>query len=383
MNVTRRQLLSGKATTGNVLVCVFQRGAADGLNSLVPYGDDGYYASRPRVALPPPGQAGGVLDLDGFFGLHPALAPVRPLYDAGRLALVHACGVPHESRSHFDAQALVEAGVIDKGAISDGWLGRYLAQSASADDRTFRAVAISGAVPNVLAGANDPLAVDDLASFGLGTLGGTAYPDTLSVLYAADRPYAPVAQAALVALEELAAADPSQFAPENGAAYPSDDLGGKLLQAAQLIKAEIGVEVICADVGGWDHHENENTFLPRSLDGLARALAAFDTDLGARMAQVTVLVMTEFGRRVADNGSAGTDHGTAGLFYALGGSVAGGLHGVWPGLSAAQLHRGEDLAITTDLRGLLAQCLERRQGFASAATLFPGFTPGAEPAVFL
>lgn len=378
----RRRFLMGKASAAHTLVCIFQRGAADGLNCLVPYGDDGYYAARPRVALPRPGQAGGVLDIDGFFGLHPSLAPLLPLLNGGRLALVPACGVPHGSRSHFDAQALVEGGVTSKTTLGSGWLGRYLSQSASSEDRPFRAVAIAGAVPAALSGATDPLAVEDLEGFSLGSLGGAGYPDTLSLLYPPDRPQAAVAQAALAATAELAAADPAQYRPENGAAYPAGELGGKLLQAAQLIKAGLGVEVICADVGGWDHHVNENNVLPGALDGLARALAAFDTDLGARMAQVTVLVMTEFGRRVADNASAGTDHGTAGLFYAMGGGVVGGLHGVWPGLAPSQLAQGEDLAITTDLRGLLAQYLQRRHAFAQATALFPGFTPGSEPTVF-
>lgn len=372
-----------KAGNGNVLVCVFQRGAADGLNCLVPYGDDDYYARRTRIAIPPPGQSGGALDLDGFFGLNPAATAMRTLFDAGKLAMVHACGVPHGSRSHFDAQARVERGVTTNTGLDTGWIGRYLAQTASEVDRPFRAVAISGAVPTALLGAADPLAVSEIASFGLGELGGTPYQDTLDALFSSDRPYAGTAQAALTAMDELAAADPGQFQPENGAEYPAGDAGSKLLQAAQLIKADLGVEVVCIDVGGWDHHENENSYLPASIGGLGNALAAFDTDMGSRMDNVDVLVMTEFGRRVADNASNGTDHGAGSLFYALGGGVLGGqVGGTWPGLADAQLQDGEDLAITTDLRDVLSQYLTRRLDYASAAALFPNFTPGTAPELF-
>lgn len=380
MSLTRRALLGGRTArknlTGNVLVCVFQRGAADGLNSVVPWRDADYYALRPRIAVPPPGDGdGAAIDLDGFFGLHPQLAPLLPLYTEGRLALLHATGVPHGSRSHFDAQALVEAGATDDAGLDAGWLGRHLAATAAEDDSLFRAVAIAGAVPGSLRGARDPLAIGDLDSFGLGELGGSHYQDTLALLYADGRPYADPAQAALAASDALAAADPGQYGPENGADYPAGELGGRLLQAAQLIKAELGIEVICADVGGWDHHESENSFLPTALDGLARALLAFDTDLGARMAQVTVLVITEFGRRAADNVSAGTDHGTAGCAYLLGGGVAGAqVAGVWPGLAPAALAGGQDLAITTDLRQVLAQMLARL-GNPDPASAFPGFVP--------
>ena len=385
MSLSRRDLLKGaKAATGNVLVCIFQRGAADGLNCLVPYGDPDYYARRTRIAIPPPGQSGGALDLNGFFGLNPAAASMRTLYDAGRLALVHAAGVPHGTRSHFDAQARVEEGIAAGLALDTGWIGRHLAATASAADRPFRATSLSGAVPTSLLGAPDPLAVSEIDVFGLGDLGGTPYQDTLAALFRESVPYAGTAQTALAAMDELAAADPGQFMPANGAEYPAGEAGSKLLQAAQLIKADLGVEVVCLDLGGWDHHENENSYLPASLGGMADALLAFDTDLGAQMERVTVIAMTEFGRRVGDNASNGTDHGTGSLFYALGGGVAGGqIAGSWPGLADAQLASGEDLAITTDTRGLLAQCLERRLGSADALALFPDYMPATVPTLFV
>lgn len=361
-----------KASGRDVLVCLFQRGAADGLSIAVPYGDADYYSQRPDIALPPPGQSGGVLDLDGYFGLHPAMAALMPAYAAGRLALVPACGLPHGSRSHFDAQALVEGGVASKTALTDsGWLGRYLAQTASSGDSLFRAVTIAGNVSASLNGAPEALAIDDLASFGLGDV-DPSYTATLATLYRMELPHAATAQNALSAMEQLAAANPGQFAPDNGAVYPETDLGQRLLQAGQMIKSTLGAQVICIDVGGWDLHENLPNFMPGVAGELAAALAAFDTDMGARMAGITVLVMTEFGRRVVQNGSKGTDHGYGGCLLTLGGGVYGGqVAGEWPGLANAKLVDGTDLAITTDLRDLLVQMLRNRLGFIPASDYFP------------
>lgn len=389
MTLTRQHLLHGrwKSATDQapVVICIFQRGAADGLNSLIPYGDDDYYRARPSLAIASPQGSSESIDVDGFFALPQASAELKNLYDQGQLALIPACGLPHGSRSHFDAQALVESGVASKTQIELGWLGRYLQATAQADDALFRATAISGSVPRALLGAPDPLAVSSLGDFGLGELGGSPYQTTLDELYAPAIPYSGAAQSALGAMDVLAAARPEQFAPENGAAYPGGELGPKLLQAAQIIKANMGAEIICMDVGGWDHHENQANFLPGSLSGLAQGLQALHTDLATRMQRVTVLVMTEFGRRVAENGSRGTDHGSAGLAYVLGAGVRGGqVHGRWPGLAPAQLDQGEDLAISTDLRSLMIQVLSQRLGYAEAGGLFPDFVPAPDtPTVFV
>lgn len=367
----------------DILVCVFQRGAADGMNSVIPYGDDDYYNLRQTIGVLPPGQ-GGAIDLDGFFGLHPAAAELLPLYQSGRLAALHATGIPHNSRSHFDAQALIESGAVEKQYLGTGWLARHLVATESAEDRPFRAVAISGAVPMSLAGADDPLAVDSLEDFGIGDAGGTSYQDTLDALYTGDVPFSGVAQASLSAMDELAAADPTQYPPDNGAVYPQSQPGSGLLQSAQLIKADLGVEVVCVDAGGWDHHENLPAVMPGSMSDLAAALSAFNTDLGAMMEHITVVVMTEFGRRAAENGSDGTDHGTGGCAWFMGGGVIGAqVAGTWPGLDAASLYQGEDLAITTDLRHVLVQLLERRLLNSNGSTAFPGLTPGVAPELFL
>jgi len=386
MTLSRRAFLTAPARQSartDTLVYLFQRGAADGLNTVVPYADPHYAQLRPRIAVPSPGTANGALDLDGFFGLHPAAASLLPLFREGRLALLPASGIPHQSRSHFEAQDRTERGITDTDQSANGWLARHLQATAAADDSPLRAVSISGAIPTALTGATDPLAVQELSSFGLGGA-GDAYQDTLALLFAAPRPFAEVAGSALTAIDLLAEANPTQFTAANGADYPDSELGAKLLQAAQLIKAGLGVEVLCLDVDGWDHHENLPNFLPGALTGLCDALAAFDTDLGTAMQNVTVIVQTEFGRRAAENGARGTDHGTAGLLWLLGGSVLGGrVVGDWPGLGPDQLASGEDLAITTDSRDVLAEYLTHRRGHVDAyRDVFPDYTPGAAPGVF-
>ena len=369
----------------DILVCIFQRGAADGLNSLVPYGDAEYYNQRGAIAVPAPGSTGGAIDLDGFYGLHPALAPLKPLYDAGALAFIHATGMPHGSRSHFTAQNLVERCVTDNSGPDTGWLGRHLSLSTPLSSSAFRAVAISGNVPVSLTGASDPLAISNLGEFGFDqAIIESGYPEVLARLYRSPVPLHGPAQAALAAMNELQAANPSALPPDNGAVYPDTALGRMLKQAGQLIKSALPVEVICLDSDGWDHHESLPTYLQQSLAELSGALGAFYSDMGARMQRITVLVQTEFGRRVARNASNGTDHGTGGLAYALGGGVNGGqVVGDWPGLAAADLQLGEDLKITTDLRTVLLELLSKRLGGTDAGVVFPGFSGPASANVFL
>jgi len=368
----------------DILVCIFQRGAADGLNALVPYTDADYYTHRGSIAVPLPGQVDGGIDLDGQYALHPALQPLKTIYDAGDLALVHATGVPHHIRSHFSAQNLVERGVTDKNGPSSGWLGRHLANTPAASGSAFRAISISGNVPVALGGATDPLAIDHLDQFGFdpGIL-DSGYPEVLAELFAGPVPFAGPANAALLAMDELQAAGLSAITPGNGAVYPANSvLGNRMLQAAQLIKSDLPVEVVCMDADGWDHHESLPFYINNSLTELAAALSAFYTDLGpAAMAGVTVLVYTEFGRRIAKNASDGTDHGTANLAYLMGGGVNGGqVISDWPGLDIGV---SEDLQITTDLRTVLVEMLDKRLGGVDAGTVFPGFTPPSPVGAFL
>lgn len=369
----------------DILVCIFQRGAADGLNALVPYGDPNYYSQRSGIAVPTPGSTDGAIALDGFYGLHPALAALQPIYDAGDLALVHATGVPHGSRSHFAAQGLVERGVEDKAGPDTGWLGRHLALSLPASDSAFRVVSISGNVPVSLLGADDPLAISNLAEFGFDQdIIDSGYPAVLAGLFRSPVPFSGPAQAALAAMDELQAADLSAITPANGAVYPDTDLGNKLKQVGQLIRSTLPVEVICLDSDGWDHHESLPTYIQLSLAELAGALSAFYTDMGTQMQRTTVLVHTEFGRRVAQNASNGTDHGTGSLAYLLGGGVNGGqVVSDWPGLATPDLELGEDLRITTDLRTVLAEMLTSRLGGTDLDAVFPGFSGATSANVFL
>ena len=378
----------------DILVCIFQRGAADGLNAVVPYGDGDYKMThRPTIYVPAPGTPDNptsgtkpAIDLDGFFGLHPALAPLKPIYDIGDLALVHACGVPHESRSHFTAQGLVERGVTDKAGPDTGWLGRHMAGTTPASDSAFRMVAISGNVPVSLTGSShEPLAISNLGEFGFDQdIIDSGYPMVLADLFRSPVPFHAPAGAALSAIEELAAANLSAITPDNGAVYPASPLGNKLQQAGQLIKSAMPVEVICLDSDDWDHHERLPEFINTSLDNLAKSLSAFYTDMGSGMSRITVLVHSEFGRRIEENGSQGADHGTAGVAYLIGGGVnRGQVAGTWPGLGVGQLYNDEDLAITTDLRSVISEMLTKRLGGTDLNTVFPGFSGPNTANVFM
>jgi uncharacterized protein (DUF1501 family) len=368
----------------DILVCIFQRGAADGLNALVPIGDSDYISHRPNIFV----AEASLTKLDAFYGLHPALAPLKPIYDAGDLALVHATGMPHGSRSHFSAQGLVERGVTDKAGPATGWLGRHMTNIAADSDSAFRLVAISGNVPVSLTGANyEPLAVSNLSEFGFDQgIIDSGYPAVLADLFRSPVPFFGPAGAALSAIEELQAANLSAITPDNGAVYPNTPLGNKLRQVGQLIKSTLPVEVICLDSDDWDHHERLPEFLQQSLDDLAKSLSAFYADMGAGMQRITVLVHSEFGRRVAENASLGTDHGTAGVAYLIGGGVNGGqVVSDWPGLRATDLEMDEDLRITTDLRTVLSEMLIKRIGGTDVSSVFPDFTgpTATNPNLFL
>ncbi|MBT8436881.1 MAG: DUF1501 domain-containing protein, partial [Gammaproteobacteria bacterium] len=312
----------------------------------------------------------------------PALASLKPIYDAGDLALVHATGVPHQIRSHFSAQNLIERGVVEKTGPNTGWLGRHLASSPAASSSAFRAISISGNVPVALSGAVDPLAIDNLNDFGFDQdILDSGYADVLADLFQSPVPFFGPAGAALTAMSELQQADIASILPANGAVYPDSAFGNKMRQAGQLIKSELPVEVVCVDSDGWDHHESLPTYIDISLTELANTLAAFNTDMGAGMARITVLVYTEFGRRVAENGSLGTDHGTASLAYLMGGGVNGGqVISDWPGLD---IGLNEDLQITTDLRSVISELLNKRLGGTDVASVFPGFNGSLDVNAFI
>ena len=372
------------AAGGDTLVVVFQRGGMDALNAVVPHGDADYYRLRPNIGVPRPGSgATAALDLDGFFGLNPALAPLQPLYQSGRLAAVHATGFQLSSRSHFDCQDFMERAALQNAGVSSGWLNRFL--EISGVTRTFEAVGIGAAVPYALRGAAPVIGLSTFDEFALQSESprGRAIADTFARLYDAQTVLASSSRRALAAVDELALVDPGQYPLENGAVYPATPFGAQLRQVAQLVKADVGLRVASVDIGNWDHHDNLVAELAPLLDDLGRGLAAFDADLGPRMAGVTVVTMTEFGRRAQENASRGTDHGSGYGMFLLGGGVNGrNVYRNWPGLADNQLYRG-DLAITTDYRTVLSELIEKRMGGSDLARVFPGFTPGPRLGAFV
>ncbi len=362
-----------------VLVAVFQRGAVDGLNMIVPFGERAYYQSRPSIAIRQPGQPEGAIDLDGFFGLHPRMGVLEPLFKRGELAIVHASGSHDDTRSHFDAQDYMESGTPGVKSTRDGWLNRYLHAREHQNASPFRAVALAPQLPRTLQGTAPALAIGQLAQFGIRAGRST---ETMSASFeeqyaqAADALLQPTATEAFGAVRMLKEVDPASYAPANGADYPRTGFGEAMRQVAQLIKSDLGLEVAFAELGNWDHHANEGGAVGQiatRLDDFARGLAAFHRDLGDRMADVVVVTMSEFGRTVRENGSRGTDHGHGNAMLILGGPVKGGkVYGRWPGLEREQLWQGRDLAITTDFRDVFAELVASHLGARDLARIFPG-----------
>jgi uncharacterized protein (DUF1501 family) len=372
------------APKGKVLICLFQRGAADALNIVVPHGEKAYYAMRPSIAIPQPSRStmGGAIDLDGFFGLHPALAPFKPLYDRGLLAPVHAVGSPSTTRSHFDAQDYMETGTPDVKGTTDGWLNRYLAVKGTCDEcnlakTPFRAVSLTPQTPRILEGPSATVAMNGLDEFSVRATGNSA--ERLEALYrtgSADLVHGTGTEM-FDAVKMLRAANPQKYLPQNNAEYPRSQFGTRLLQIAQLIKANVGLEIAFADVGGWDTHVNQGSStgqLAQRLNDFSQSIAALVTDLGDRMDDVVILTMSEFGRMAKENGNRGTDHGHAGALFVIGGHVKGGkVHGKWPGLEQEQLYEGRDLALTTDFRSVFAEVVQHHLGARTLDKVFPGF----------
>ena len=389
--VVRSALAQSRAARSKVLVVVFQRGAVDGLSMLVPHGDPDYYAARAGIAIARPAAGGGAVDLDGFFGLHPSLSALEPLWRERRLAAVHACGSPDTTRSHFDAQDYMESGTPGVKSTEDGWLARGLAAAPEAPASPFRAVALGPALPRVLRGDAGAVAMTSLAEFDIreaaalagGGLDARRGFESLYEQGVRDLLYG-TGRETFDAVKMLKAAAPQRLQPANGAVYPRGRFSDSLRQISQLIRSDVGLEVAFADVGGWDTHAaqgNERGQLAGRLKEFGDALAAFDRDLGERMRDVVVLTMSEFGRTVRENGNRGTDHGHGTAMFVLGGGVKGGrVHGRWPGLSRERLHEGRDLAVTTDFRSLFAEVAVRHLG-VPGEPLFPGFKNSAYPGV--
>ncbi len=365
------------------LVVIFQRGAADGLNIVVPHGESNYYAMRPTINIP----QRDVIDLDGMFGLHPSLAPFKPIWDQKHLAIVHAAGSPDPTRSHFDAQDFMESGTPGFKNTEDGWLNRALrAKVASAGNDPFRAIALGPNLPRILAGHEPAIAVSNLRQFGVGGNNPAATPaaNTFESMYegSVDSVLHGTGQETFDAVKMLKAADPAQYRPAPGANYPRGQFGDALKQTAQLIKANLGVQVAFTDIGGWDHHVNEGSTqgqIANVLRDFGQSISAFWTDLGDLQEETVIITMSEFGRTARENGNRGTDHGHANVMFVLGGPVRGGrVYGQWPGLAPNQLYEGRDLALTTDFRRVVGEAVSAHLGNRDLNTVFPNFqnSPG-------
>jgi len=360
------------------LVVIFQRGAADGLNIVVPHAEPQYYAMRPSINIP----RKAVIDLNGFFGLHPALEVFQPLWQQRHLAIVHAAGSPDTTRSHFDAQDFMETGTPGVKATEDGWLNRSLRDlPAAAANSPFRAIALGPSLPRILSGAEPAVAMNNINDFTVGGRGPKPSPvaSAFEAMYdhSSDSVLHTTGEETFDAVKMLKAADPGKYAPAAGANYPKGRFGDSLRQLAQLIKANLGVQVAFADIGGWDHHVNEGAAegqLANVLADFSQSLAAFWTDLGDLGEDTVVITMSEFGRTARENGNRGTDHGHANVMFVLGGPVKGGrVYGRWPGLDQSQLYEGRDLALTTDFRQVIGEAVFRHMGNKNLAEVFPGY----------
>ena len=381
--LVRSVLAETVGAPGQRLVVIFQRGAADGLNAVVPYREKNYYSMRPTIAIP----QNQVVDLDGFFGLHPSLAPFKPLYDQGHLAVIHACGSPDMSRSHFDAQDYMESGTPGVKNTSDGWLNRALQAEdlrhrceGTCERSAFRALALGSELPLTLAGRVPAIALNNVNGFTVAGRGPSPSPaaSAFEAMYAGsgDHIFHAAGDETFEAVKMLRAADPAQYTPGPGVQYPNSDFGNSMKQIAQLLKANLGVEAAFTDVSGWDTHQNQgsvNGQLANRLSDFSASIAAFWRDLGDGAENVPLVTMAEFGRTARENGTGGTDHGHANAMFVLGGKVKGGkVYGRWPGLDNDQLNEGRDLALTTDYRQVLGEVVTRTLGANNLETIFPG-----------
>jgi uncharacterized protein (DUF1501 family) len=376
---------------GDILVTVFLRGGADGLNIVAPYFEDAYHRQRPTLGVASPNDnrapvTNRALDLDGKFGLHPALAPILPYYQNGQFAIVHACGSADQSRSHFEAMSTMERGLPDlQAGAASGWLARHLSSTQGENSSPLRAVAFSSVMPDLLKGATDASAVNSLEDFRLVVPGNFDKAErelhaALTEFYADGKDaVAHAGRETLEVLDTLKRIDPARYRPSNGAVYPEGHLGRGLQQVACLVRGDVGLEVACLDHQGpysWDTHIVQNNLIGPQIGDLGASLAAFVRDMGPEMNRVCLMVFTEFGRRLQENGQLGTDHGRASVMFLFGGGVAGGkVYADWPGLEEKNLEPPGDLRVTTDYRDVLAEVVSQRLHNNRLNEVFPDYQP--------
>jgi uncharacterized protein (DUF1501 family) len=367
------------APRGDTLIVVFLRGAADVLNMVVPHGEDAYYQLRPTLGIPRPDdakarQTGRALDLDGFFGLHPCMRSLREAWQSQHLAIIHACGAPDESRSHFKAMELMERGVDHERGPASGWIGRHLATLNTGNPSPLRAVGMGTRPQRSLSGTVPVSALRSIADFHLGgdPRALQQMRAALSTVYDNDL----MGQDTLSIMDTLETLDPTTY-QSSRATYPDTEFGLALKQTAMLIKAEVGLEVSAIDVGGWDTHFAQGVtsgLMPNLMQDLADGLAVFHADMHENLQKLTIVTMSEFGRRASENGSLGTDHGHGSMMMVLGGNVQGGkVHGEWPGMREGQLIGPGDLAVTTDYRDVLSEILIKRLNNPAVEEVFPNY----------
>lgn len=376
---TRDRVSAGRRKT---LIAIFQRGAVDGLNMVVPHGERAYYDFRPAIAIPAPqsGNAEAAINLDGYFGLHPALAPFKSLWDSRRLAIVNAVGSPDNTRSHFDAQDYMESATPGRKGTPDGWLNRYLQSKTDPTRSLFRAVSMTQTMPRIMQGIAPTLTISNLADFTIRAGRSSAsVQGGFEAIYdqSVNDVLGGTGKETFEAVNFLKNVNPRQYRPENGAQYPRSPFGNSLFQIAQLIKAGVGLEVAFTDIGGWDTHVNQGSSrgqLANRLQDFSGGIGALVADLGKRMDDVVILTMSEFGRTVRQNGNRGTDHGHANAMFVIGNHVGGGkVYGRWPGLKSDQLYEGRDLALTTDFRDVFGEVAGKHLGTRNVQAVFPGY----------
>lgn len=365
------------ASNDKTLVVLFLRGAADGLNIVVPFKDPNYHKSRPTLGLAEPSQGRGVLDLDGTFGFHPALSPLMPLWKEGKLAIVHAAGsTEHVTRSHFDAQDDMETGTPGLKATSDGWLNRALQVSADyLKEGPLTAVALSPRLPRILRGDFQVSSMPNARDYKFKQ--GDSAADAFEQMYA-DGLDSLLGRVGKQSVESVRQIQSLLSKPDNSGTkveYGQGALNRGLSDLARLIKSGAGMKVAFVDVGGWDHHTNEEYRLTELMREVGSALSSFFKDLGDKGRDVTLVTMTEFGRTVRENGARGTDHGWGSVMFVAGGPVKGGkVFGKWPGLAEENLFEGRDLKVTTDYRQVYCELLTRHLGVKNLSAVFPGYS---------